>query len=85
MQIFAHHDAAGAISSFVAVETPEGVRVGLTPNPGQSVVEVEGLQLKSAEPDVEELREIAMTHTVGAPQQRGRLVKKGEPGKKKKA
>jgi hypothetical protein len=76
MKIYAHYDTTGAIHSFTIVNAPEGADEMLAPTPGIFVTEVEGLELQSDIPDVEELRKIAESHIVPTPIPRIRLTKK---------
>jgi hypothetical protein len=57
MKTFAHFDAEGAIQSLVTVDGPENVDGGLVPAPGMFVDEVEGVDLKPNELDVEAARQ----------------------------
>jgi hypothetical protein len=64
MRTFVHFDSTGAIQSLVAVDGPEGVSGGPMPDAGISVDEVEGVELKLDELDVEGASEIIKSHRV---------------------
>lgn len=75
MKIYAHYDTEGTIHALILINAPDGFGAMVAPEPGLLVAEVEGLQLKSAAPHVEELRKIAKTYKVATPQPRSKLVK----------
>jgi hypothetical protein len=76
MVIYAFYDLEGNIHSLVTVNDPEGKGVMLTPQPGQLVAEVEGLELTPDKANFETLRDIAASHVVEKPLPSCRLVKK---------
>ena len=75
MKFYAHHDAAGRISSIVVDDSPENVGVTLSPRPGLFVTEIEGLDDKLLN-DPDALREIAKTHVIERAQHCSKLVPK---------
>jgi hypothetical protein len=76
MVVYAFYDLEGNIHSLVTVNDPEGKGVMLTPQPGQLVAEVEGLELTPDKLNFDTLREIAASHVVKTPLPRCKLVKK---------
>ena len=77
MRVFAYYDTAGTIHSLITNSGPDGFSAMLTSKPDLFVAEVEGLQLKSNAPHIEELRKIAETHKIATPLPRCTLVRKG--------
>jgi hypothetical protein len=77
MRTFVHFDLTGAIHAFIAVDAAEGVNAGLVPQPGMSVTEVEGLNVKLDESNVEAASDIAKKYKVATSSERPvRLVEK---------
>ena len=76
MKVYAHHDDDGNIHSFVTTDTPKGAGLMLTPNPGHSVSEIEGVKVNGDESDFDRLREIGATQRLSKPPARIGLTKK---------
>jgi len=70
MKIYAHYDSSGNIHSLITSSGEKGLNAMLSPEPGLSVAEIEGLKLDD-DRDVDAIRKIAETHTITA----GRPVK----------
>jgi hypothetical protein len=79
MKVFAHYDAKGTIRSLISFQAPEGFSLGLIPQSGVFIAEVDGVKLESKENDLEKLAETARTYRIATPMQRGKLEKQSNP------
>lgn len=75
MKIYAHYDSEGNIHSLITGNTPKGVEIMLTPQPGLYVGEIEGLKIKN-ERDADEMRKITESYRVAKPCPTVKLTKK---------
>jgi hypothetical protein len=76
MKTFAHHDPEGNIKSLIVINAPGNIGLMLTPRPGISVTEVEGIKFKSKSPSNEELQAIVKDFKLTGSGSKGRVERK---------
>ncbi len=69
MKTYVHFDAAGKIYAIVTIDAPKGVDAMVDVDPGLSVAEIDGPELKAptTDSDVEKTRALMRAYRVSAP------------------